>query len=93
MIRDFADMAVDLARQIAAEERRTRTKDAAQVAYSTFGKATALRRRNLLISVADLQPRLDAARRDLDQATAQLGNLELAQCDVASTASKTGSRS
>jgi len=93
MIHDFADLAVDLARQIAAEEQRTRIKDAADVAYSTFAKATALRRRNLLISVADLQPRLDAAKRELYQVTAQLGDLELAQCHFASPAPTARSRS
>ena len=55
MIRDFEHMAVDLARQIAAEEERTGIKDLAHFAYSTFAKAAALRRGNLLTSVADLQ--------------------------------------
>jgi flagellar FliJ protein len=79
MIRDFGDTAVDLAQQIMLEEERTRIKDARHVAYSTFAKATALRRRNLLISVANLKPKLDAAKRQLDEVTKELSDLELAQ--------------
>jgi len=55
MIFDFEQMAADLARQIAAEEERTGVKDAAHFAYSTFAKAAALRRTNLLTSVVDLR--------------------------------------
>jgi len=61
MIGDFERMANDLARQIAAEEERTGIKDNAHFAYSTFAKAAALRRMNLLNSVADLRAKLDAA--------------------------------
>ena len=44
MISDFEHVAVDLARQIAAEEERTGIKDLAHFAYSTFAKAASLRR-------------------------------------------------
>jgi flagellar protein FliJ len=55
MILDFEHMASDLARQITAEEERTGVRDSAHFAYSTFAKAAALRRANLLTSVADLR--------------------------------------
>ena len=58
MISDFEHVAVDLARQIAAEEERTGIKDSAHFAYSTFAKAAGLRRANLLTSVADLRSKL-----------------------------------
>jgi len=76
MIFDFAQMAADLARQIAAEEERTGIKDAAHFAYSTFAKAAALRRAKLLTSVADLRMKLDAARQEHDDAVTELRKLE-----------------
>ena len=44
MTRDFEIMAVDLERQIHAEDERTGVKDANHFSYSTFAKAAALRR-------------------------------------------------
>jgi flagellar export protein FliJ len=76
MIRDFELMASDLSRQIAAEEERTGVKDPAHFAYSTFAKAAAQRRGNLLASVADLKAKLEAARRDHEEAAAELSKLE-----------------
>ena len=72
MIFDFEQMAADLARQIAAEEERT----AAHFAYSTFAKAAALRRTNLLTSVVDLRLKLDAARQQHEDAVTELRKLE-----------------
>jgi hypothetical protein len=79
MIRDFDRASVELLEQIAAEEERTRIKDTRHFAYSTFATAAALRRRKLLISAAELKPKLAAAKRELDEATIQLRDLELAQ--------------
>jgi flagellar protein FliJ len=76
MILDFEHMAVDLSRQIAAEEERTGVRDPAHFAYSTFAKAAALRRANLLASVADLRVKLDAARQEHDDAVTDLRKLE-----------------
>jgi hypothetical protein len=76
MILDFENMALDLARQIAAEEERTGIKDPAHFAYSTFAKAAALRRTNLQTSVADLKLKLDAARREHEEAVMELRKLE-----------------
>jgi hypothetical protein len=75
-IRDFELMAVDLARQIANEEDRTGIRDEAHFAYSTFAKAAAQRRANLLTSVADLQAKLAIARRDHEDAAQALKRLE-----------------
>jgi hypothetical protein len=76
MIFDFEQMAADLARQIAAEEERTGVRDAAHFAYSTFAKAAALRRSNLMTSVADLRMKLDAARQEQEEAATELRKLE-----------------
>ena len=85
MISDFQRIAADLAQQIAAEEERTKIRDTRHFAYSTFAKAAALRRSNLLTSVTDLKTKLDAAKRELDEATEQLHDLELAHSDMRST--------
>ena len=76
MILDFEHMANDLARQITAEEERTGVRDPAHFAYSTFAKAATLRRANLLTSVADLRSKLEAARREHENAVAELRKLE-----------------
>jgi flagellar export protein FliJ len=76
MILDFEHMAADLSRQIAAEEERTGVRDPAHFAYSTFAKAAALRRSNLLTSVADLRVKLDAARQEHEEAVMELRKVE-----------------
>src|SRR5262245_22759377 len=76
MVLDLEQVAADLARQIAAEEERTGIKDSAHFAYSTFAKAAAQRRANLLTSVADLKAKLARARRDHEEAVLDLGKLE-----------------
>ena len=70
MIRDFTSSAANLAREIGAEEERTRIKDPNHVAYSTLAKALAFRHGKLLMSAADAEMRLLAARREVDEATA-----------------------
>jgi hypothetical protein len=76
MIVDFEHMALDLTRQIAAEEERTGLKDPAHFAYSTFAKAAAQRRANLQTSVADLRVKLDVAKREHEEAVMELRKLE-----------------
>jgi hypothetical protein len=78
-IRDFEQMAADLGRQIANEEDRTGVRDQSHFAYSTFAKAAALRRANLLTSVDDLKAKLAAARRDYEDAMQALKRLEPAE--------------
>jgi hypothetical protein len=76
MVLDLEHVAADLARQIAAEEERTGIKDPAHFAYSTFAKAAGQRRANLLTSVTDLKAKLDNARREHEEAAAELKKLE-----------------
>lgn len=76
MILDLEHVAADLARQIAAEEERTGIKDPAHFAYSTFAKAAAQRRANLLTSVADLKVKLENAKREHEEAVLELRKLE-----------------
>lgn len=78
-IRDFEILAVDLSRQIANEEDRTGVRDQAHFAYSTFAKAAAQRRSNLLASVAELKVKLAAARHDYEEAAVALKRLEPAE--------------
>jgi flagellar protein FliJ len=75
-IRDFELLAAELARQIANEEDRTGIRDQAHFAYSTFAKAAAQRRANLLTSVDDLKVKLGLAQRDHDEAAIALKRLE-----------------
>jgi len=79
MIMDFDNMIAVLDRQIAAEEDCTRIKDTGHPAYSTFARAAANRRQNLLISVADIKSRLDSAKGELDEVTIQLRDLKSTQ--------------
>ena len=76
MIRDFDLVIADLEGQIAAEEDRTKIKDTSHPAYSMFATTAAKRRQNLLISVAHTKSMLDIAKREFDQVTAQLHDLE-----------------
>jgi hypothetical protein len=61
MIRDFDNMIADLDGQIAAEQNRTRIKDTEHPAYSTFAKAAAKRRQNLLTSLDHVKSLLELA--------------------------------
>jgi hypothetical protein len=79
MISEFENVAVDLERQIAAEEDRTGVKDRAHFSYSTFAKAVATRRDNLLASAEDLRLRLEVARREHEEALDELHRMESAE--------------
>lgn len=78
MISDFEHMAAELLRQVAAEEDRTGVRDPQHFAYSMFAKAAATRRENLLASVEDLRVKLDAAKREFEDASADLSKYETA---------------
>ncbi|MGE0628042.1 MAG: flagellar export protein FliJ [Hyphomicrobiaceae bacterium] len=71
MMRDFEQMAVDLERQIQAEEDRTGIKDRSHFAYSTFAKAAIQRREKLMASIDGLRAQLDVAIRERDEARAE----------------------
>ncbi len=79
MIREFETMISDLSRQISVEEERTGVRDASHFAYSTFAKSAAQRRSNLATSLGDLKAKLDMARRDYEDAAAELSKLEPAE--------------
>ena len=76
MMRDFELMSTDLERQIAAEEERTGVRDQNHFAYSTFAKAALLRRDNIRTTLVDLGAKLDNARREHDEAMAELRRVE-----------------
>jgi flagellar protein FliJ len=79
MIRDFENMAVDLNRQITAEEDRTGVKDPSHFSYSTFAKSVTQRRDNLMTSIEDLRVKLEAARREHDECVEELQRLEASE--------------
>jgi hypothetical protein len=76
IVSDLQRMALDLDRQISAEEEHTGCKDPTKVVYSTLAQAMTARRAKLLHSVADLRARLAVGRRELEQAEAELRALE-----------------
>jgi flagellar FliJ protein len=76
MIREFENMAFDLDRQIKAEEDRTRIKDPAHFAYSTFAKSASQRRDNLRTSVDGLRAELEATRRERADALEQFNRVD-----------------
>jgi hypothetical protein len=77
IVMDLERTALELARQIAAEEDRNGVRDPTDVRYSTLAKALALRRSKLLNSVADLRARLDTARREQQEAEAECVRLRI----------------
>lgn len=76
MIREFEGMAIELDRQIMAEEERTGVKDIAHFAYSTFAKSAAVRRDKLRASVTDLRAKFEAANAEYLTAVEELRLLE-----------------
>ena len=76
LIIEFARMSNRLAQEVAAEEVRTGIKDPRHVAYSPLATAVALRRSKLLTSAQEAKVRLTAIRRELDEVTAKLREVE-----------------
>jgi hypothetical protein len=72
MIAEFEQLAADLDREIRVEQDRTGIHDPAHFAYSTYAKATRQRRDNLKRSAEGLKAQLDAAKKSLAEATAQI---------------------
>lgn len=72
MIGEFARMAADLDREIAAEESRTGIPDPAHFAYSTYARAARTRRDNLQHSADELRGQLEEAKRAFEEAQAEL---------------------
>ena len=65
MIADFDRLAADLDREIRIEEDRVRIHNPADVAYSTYAKATTLRRDNLRRSADELRVQQAKAQKAL----------------------------
>ncbi len=65
LIADFDRMAADLDQAIRIEEDRVKIHDPAHSAYSTYAKATALRRDNLRRSADVLRAQLAKAKKAL----------------------------
>ena len=71
IIREFDTMAVDLDRQIQAEEDRTGIRDRGHFSYSTYAKSAAQRRDNLRTSTEAMREQLAEAIRERDDAAEQ----------------------
>jgi flagellar FliJ protein len=76
MILEFEQMAMDLERQVIAEEERTGVRDSSHFAYSTFARSAAQRRTNLLNSIEDLRAKHAAAIVERDEAVAELDQVD-----------------
>lgn len=86
MINDFKSMADDLDRQVLSEQQRAGIDDVNHYAYPTFAKAAVQRRDNLMISIADLEAKIDLANEELQDAMKALKNVEiLEERDMART--------
>ncbi|WP_372425136.1 flagellar export protein FliJ [Salinarimonas chemoclinalis] len=77
MMADFERMAVELDREIAAEELKAGISDTAHFAYPTYAKAAAQRRDNLRSSADDLKVQLDDAQAQLAEAFEDLKKVEI----------------
>ncbi len=77
MVAEFDRMAVDLDREIAAEEQRSGISDLAHFAYPTYAKAARTRRDNLKRSADDLKVQLSDAQAELGEAFEALKKVEI----------------
>ena len=76
MIAEFARMAGELDREIAAEEQRSGVADPTHFAYSTYARAARTRRDNLHQSAEDLRSQLDEAKARLEEAAEELSKAQ-----------------
>jgi flagellar protein FliJ len=77
MIAEFERMAVDLDREIQAEQDRAGIHDPGHFAYPTYAKAAIQRRENLKRSADELKGQLDEAKAALGEAFEELKKVEL----------------
>jgi flagellar export protein FliJ len=77
MVAEFERMAVDLDREILAEQERSGIHDPAHFAYPTYAKAAIQRRENLKRSAEELKGQLDDAKAALGEAFEELKKVEL----------------
>ena len=76
MIDEFRQMIINLDHQIVSEQEKAGISDVNHFAYPTFAKAAIGRRDNLIVSVEDLETKLEQARNEMDEATEQLSKAE-----------------
>jgi flagellar export protein FliJ len=76
MITEFARMAVELEREIAAEERRAGITDPSHFAYPTYARAAMTRRDNLKRSGDELKAQLEEAKARHEEALEELSKAE-----------------
>ncbi len=72
MIADFRRLANDLDQQIKIEQQTSGISDVNHFAYPTFARAAMSRRDNLKSSIADLEKRLERARKEALETFEQL---------------------
>jgi flagellar protein FliJ len=77
MIADFRRMAVDLDREIAAEQERAGIHDPGHFAYPTYAKAAISRRENLKRSADELLLQLEESKAALQESFEELKKVEL----------------
>lgn len=76
MIDDFRQMVTNLDQQIISEQEKTGISDVNHFAYPTFAKAAIQRRDNLMVSVEELEGRLEQARLEMQEAAEELTRAE-----------------
>ncbi|GLK56084.1 flagellar export protein FliJ [Methylopila capsulata] len=77
MIAEFERMAVDLDREILAEQEKAGIHDVAHYAYPTYAKAAKVRRDNLARSADELRGQLADAQAALAEAFEELKKIEI----------------
>jgi flagellar FliJ protein len=76
MVAEFARMAGELTREIAAEEQRARITDTTHFAYPTYARAARGRREKLESSILELREQLEEAKAALAEAQDELAKAE-----------------
>jgi len=72
MIGDFRQMVINLDHQIISEQEKSGISDVNHYAYPTFAKAAIQRRDNLIVSIEDLEVKLEGAQAEMQAATDDL---------------------
>ena len=72
-IADFERLSQELEQQIRIEQQISGISDASHFAYPTFAKAAAVRRDNLLASIADLKAHLEKRKLERSEAAVSVG--------------------
>jgi len=76
MIADFRQMIVNLDHQIISEQEKSGISDVNHYAYPTFAKAAIQRRDNLIVSVEELEGKLELAQAEMQEAGDELSKAQ-----------------